>query len=158
MTGLGRITLNEYLGMRLKEYIQLLIEVFYLHNEKIESSTFPLLLPQTDNGAAIKSRIAWYLANSDSLRGQLRTFKWVWETNQALHPTLQCYNPWPPAWIDEVTNANAQIVLHATKMIANFDLRFQQAQVQTQRLEVENTNIKKHHCTCKTNKIELIQK
>ena len=70
---LGRITLNEYLGMCLKEYILLLIEIFYLHNRKIETSTFPLMLRQTDNGAAIKSRIAQHLADSDSIRGQLRT-------------------------------------------------------------------------------------
>ena len=47
---LGRITLNEYLGMCLKEYILLLIKIFYLHNRKIEASTFPLMLPQTDTG------------------------------------------------------------------------------------------------------------
>ena len=69
----GRILLNEYLGMSLKEYILLLIEIFYLHNRKINSSTFPLMLPQTDNGAAIKARITQYLEDSDSLRGQLQT-------------------------------------------------------------------------------------
>ena len=107
VTGRGRMLLNKYLGMCLKEYIQLLIEVFELHNKKIESSTFPLLLPQADNGAAIKLRIARYLTNSDSLRGHLRTFKGVWETSRDLHPTLQCYTPGPPAWIDEVITTNA---------------------------------------------------
>ena len=107
VTGRGRMLLNKYLGMCLKEYIQLLIEVFRLHNEKIESSTFPLLTPQADNWAAIKSRIARYLTNSNSLRGQLRTFKGVWETSRDLHPTLQCYTPGPPAWIDEVITTNA---------------------------------------------------
>ena len=77
VTGRGRMLLNEYMGMCLKEYIQLLIEVFSLHNKKIESSAFPLLTPQADKGAAIKSRVARYLTNSNSLRGQLRTFKGV---------------------------------------------------------------------------------
>ena len=50
--GAGRMLLNEYLGLCLKEYIQLLIEVFRLHNNKIESSLFPLLTPQADNGTS----------------------------------------------------------------------------------------------------------
>ena len=100
---LGRITLNKYLGMCLKEYMLVLIEIFYLHNRKIETSTFPLMLHQTDNGAAIKSGIAQHLADSDSIRGQLRTLQWVWDTNRGLHPNLGCYGHGPLDWIDEVT-------------------------------------------------------
>ena len=133
--------------MCLKEYILLLIEIFYLHKKKIESSMFPLLLPQTDNGAAIKSRIAGYLANSDSLRGQLRTLQWVWETNRGPHPDLKRYSHGLSVWIDEVTNTNARIVLDATKMITDFDLRFQQARVETQGLEVKNKNIQRERDT-----------
>ena len=51
----------------------------------------------------MKSQIARYLTNSNSLRGQLRTFKGVWETSRDLHPTFECYTPGPPAWIDVVT-------------------------------------------------------
>ena len=92
----GRVLLNEYLGMSLKEYIQLLIEIFYLHNRKIDSSTFPLLLPQMDNGAAIKARVTQYLEDSDSLRGQLQTLQWVWDTNRASTQTSSATAPARP--------------------------------------------------------------
>ena len=143
----GRMLLNEYLGLCLKKYIQLLIEAFRLHNNKIKSSVFPLLTPQADNGTAIKTRVTRYLGNSNSLRGQLRTFKGVWETNTALHPNLPCYTPRPAQWIDEVMATNDQVVLWATQMITEFDIRLMQRQVQSQRLEVENTNIQRNRDT-----------
>ena len=105
----GMMLLNKYLGLCLKEYIQLLIEAFRLYNNKIKSSVFPLLTPQVDIGAAIKTRVRRYLLNSNSLRGQLRTYKGVWETNRALHPNLRCYTPGPAQWIDEVTASNDQL-------------------------------------------------
>ena len=147
VVGHGRMLLNEYLGLCLKEYIQLLIEVFRLHNNKIESSLFPLLTPQADNGTAIKTWVTRYLGNSNSLRRQLRTFKGVWETNRALHPNLSCYTPGPAAWIDEVLATNGQFVLRATQMITDFNIRLMQRQVQSQRLEVENTNIQRNRDT-----------
>ena len=141
--GGGRMQINEYLDLCLKEYIQLLIETLRLHNNKIKNSAFPLLTPQADNGTAIKTRVTSYLLNSSSLRGQLRTFKRVWVTNRALHPDLPCYAPGPVQWVDEVTAANDQIVLRATEMITEFDIRLKQRQVQNQRLEVENANIQR---------------
>ena len=83
--------------------------------------------------------------NSNSLRGQLRTYKGVWETNRALHPNLSCYTPGPAAWIDEVLATNGQFVLRATQMITDFKIRLMQRQVQSQRLEVENTNIQRNN-------------
>ena len=129
------------------EYIQLLIEIFYHHNRKIDSSTFPLSLPQTDNGAAIKARITQYLEDSDSLREQLQTLQWVWDTNRGQHPDFECYAPGPSDWIDQVTDANAQSITRATDKITAFDRRFRQAQVETQQLEVENTRIQRERET-----------
>ena len=126
----SRVKLDDFLGRSLREYILLLIEIFYNHNRKIDSSTAPLELPQTGNGAAIKARVTQLMADSDLLRDQLNTLKWVWETNRGQLLDLPCYRDrGPSAWIDQVVEANAHSIVSATAKINSFDRKRWQAQV-----------------------------
>ena len=117
---------SEYLGNLLKEYMLLLIEALRHHNNKIESSTFPILVPTGDCGASTKAQIMRYVVNSDSLWAHLRTFKAMWETNRDLNPELRSYAAGPAQWVDEVITTKEETILQATTKINEFDIRTRQ--------------------------------
>ena len=117
-----RMSLNEYLGSLLREYIALLVEA--LHNGLIANSTFPLLTARSgDGGVLIKSRIRQRLQDSHTLQAQMRIFKGTWESNKALLPALRCYAKGPAQWVDKGIAANEMAIVQATSKIEEFHIR-----------------------------------
>ena len=128
------------MGASLKEYISLLAEIFHNHNRKIDSSTAPLGLPQTGNGAATKTRVTETMSESNSLREHLNTLRWVWVTNRNHLLDLPCYHDRGPAvWIDQVVKANEEAITSATEKVTSFDRKRLREQRKTRDLEVQDS-------------------